>query len=77
MHSGISSLHTKDLCGWDIIGEEFAVSSITFLCGQGGISTVLVLVEMQKNLLASRGCVQLGMAVGQMWSWRFNLGEIK
>lgn len=32
--------------------------------------------EIQKNLLASKGCVQLGMAISQMQSWRFNLGEI-
>lgn len=50
MHSGI--LRTKDLWGWDRIDDEVAVSSITFLCGQVGRGTALLLVagvhEMQK-----------------------------
>lgn len=81
MHSGIGSFRTKDLWGWDRIDDEVAVSSITFLCGQVGRGTALLLVagvgEMQKNLLASKGLVHRGMAVGQMRRWRFNLGKIE
>lgn len=73
-------LHTKDLRGWDRIDGKVAVSTVTFLCGQVGRGTVLLFIagvgEMRKNLLASKGCVRLGMAICQMQSWRFSCGEI-
>lgn len=51
---------------------------LSYFCGQAGrLLVVAVVGEMVENLLASKGCVQLRMAIGQMQSWRFNLGEIE